>query len=53
MTWKDVALKMVDVFDGDVCLGEIFDEMDYLFNDDVKCCDCKECLMRHMEREEK
>jgi len=53
MTWKDVALKLVEEFGGDVCLGEIFDEMDYLFGDDVKCYDCKECLMRHMEREEK
>ena len=52
MTWKDVALKLLDAFDCDVCLGEIFDEMDYLFNDEVKCCDCKECLVRHMEKEE-
>lgn len=53
MIWKDVALKLLDVFDSDVCVGEIFDEMGYLFNDGVKCCDCKECLIRHMEREGK
>lgn len=51
MTWKDAALKLVNQIDGDICLCEIFDEMEYLLDEEEGCCDCKECLIQHVERE--
>lgn len=53
MTWKDVALKLVNKIGEDICLGEIFDEMNYLLDDEERCCECRECLIRHMEKENK
>ena len=53
MTWKDVALKLVDEIDDCVGLCEIFDEMNYLLDNHEISCGCKECLIRHMEKEEK
>ena len=50
MTWKDVALKLVDENCEDTCLGEIFGEMSYLLDVYEECRDCKECLIRHMEK---
>lgn len=51
MTWKDVALNLVYEINNDVGLCEIFSEMNYLLNDEGKCRDCRECLIRHMEKE--
>ena len=53
MTWKDVALKLVDEIDDCVGLCEIFDEMNYLLDNHEISCGCKECLIRHMEKENK
>ena len=50
MTWKDVALKLADEIIDNVGLCEILDEMNYLSGNE-ECCDCKECLIRHMEKE--
>ena len=50
MTWKDVALRLVEKIDDDICLGEIFDEMSYLLDDEEVCRDCKECLIRYMKK---
>lgn len=52
MTWKDAALRLVEEFGGDICLGELFDEMSYLLDDEEACRDCKVCLIRHMRKEE-
>ena len=51
MTWKDVALKLADEINGNIGLCEIFDEMNYLLGNEEVCCKCKECLIRHMEKE--
>ena len=51
MTWKDVALKLADEINDNIGLCEIFDEMNYLLGNEEVCCDCKECLIRHMEKE--
>ena len=53
MTWKDVALKLVNEFGDGTCLGEIFDEMSYLLDDEEVCHDCNKCLIQHIERKEK
>ena len=50
MTWKDVALKLIEEIGEDICLGELFGEMSYLLGDEEVCCDCKECLIRHIEK---
>ena len=52
MTWKDVALKLADEINDNIGLCEIFDEMNYLLGNEEVCCKCcKECLIRHMEKE--